>query len=83
MAIFSDTEIDPRDKDNCTPLLCAARTPNREVVRALVSEGASLVATDKFERNVIHIAAQCEQEAVMKVSLLLVQGRSAFQILNL
>ena len=65
--VYSKTAIDPRDKDNLTPLLSAARMPSRDIVRALVDDGASLRNTEKLERNVIHLAAQHQQERVLRV----------------
>ena len=42
-------------------------SPNQEVARALVEQGANLLAVYKQEQNAIHLAAQWQRPRVMKV----------------
>ncbi|XP_048250105.1 ankyrin repeat domain-containing protein 17-like isoform X2 [Haliotis rufescens] len=50
-------DIDGRGEVSRTPVMCAARWRNREVVEFLVSKGANVSLVDKIGNNILHLAS--------------------------
>ena len=64
------------NKELHTPLICAAIRGNVSAYKALVSKHASVTDTDANGRNIIHIAADKNHCAFLKVNNTLLPHRS-------
>lgn len=60
-------DIECPDKDSYTPLLTAALLGHTAVVKLLLKRGANLKAKNKEEETAIHLAAEENSIATLKV----------------
>ena len=68
-------DIEARDNDQVTPLICAIlNTDSLEVTKAFLEEGANIEAADKFQRTPLHHAASDGRRDLRYMGLLLSEG---------
>lgn len=58
--------LDVQDTCGNTPLMDAVRAGHLETVKCLINNGAEVNIYDKLGRNVLHIAAECNQTKVIE-----------------
>ena len=62
--------IEARDRDFFTPLLCAAAYGRVDSAKALLDKNVNITATDYSERTAVYWAAKKNQPETLQVSIL-------------
>ena len=75
---FRNINIEARDNEDYTPLLCAVCYPCTEIVKLLLQEGALSDITEQNEKNVLHLAVEWKQKDVLKVQFLNCKQNKSF-----
>ena len=67
--LANGAQIEARDNNGDTPLLCAANYGHKDVVEILLKNKARIEATDRVRGTPLHNAAMCGSKAVVEILL--------------